>query len=94
MHISITHSFNFSAIIISDIEGIDIEMQRKILRIAHKFTQLKYTEPSPMKMQWCETYDCLVQKSHFIKALLKRSEFLENIYVEDFRLDETKPRLR
>lgn len=39
-HISITHSYTFSAIIISDRPvGIDIEMQRdKILRIAHKFT--------------------------------------------------------
>ncbi|WP_047247154.1 4'-phosphopantetheinyl transferase family protein [Maribacter thermophilus] len=39
--ISITHSHNFTAIIISKREevGIDIEMQReKILRIAHKFT--------------------------------------------------------
>lgn len=39
--ISITHSHNFTGIIISDnIQvGIDIEMQReKILRIAHKFT--------------------------------------------------------
>src|SRR5690606_16412231 len=42
-HISITHSFNFSAIIISDIEvGIDIEKQRnKILKIAHKFTPIE-----------------------------------------------------
>ena len=38
-HISITHSFNFSAVIISDdIIGIDIEKQRnKITVIAHKF---------------------------------------------------------
>lgn len=38
-HISITHSFNFSAIIISnECIGIDIEKNRdKILRIAHKF---------------------------------------------------------
>tara|TARA_R110002020_G_scaffold251389_1_gene465261 strand:+ start:361 stop:999 length:639 start_codon:yes stop_codon:yes gene_type:complete len=39
--ISITHSHNFTAVIISASEevGIDIEMQRdKILRIAHKFT--------------------------------------------------------
>lgn len=38
-HISITHSYNFSAIILSDgIVGIDIEKNReKIQRIAHKF---------------------------------------------------------
>lgn len=38
-HISITHSFNFSAMIVSDLEvGVDIEKQReKISVIAHKF---------------------------------------------------------
>ena len=38
-HISISHSFSFSGVIISDHPvGIDIEMQRpKIARIAHKF---------------------------------------------------------
>lgn len=42
-HISITHSYTFSAIIVSDQPvGIDIEKQRdKILRIARKFTQLE-----------------------------------------------------
>ena len=42
-HISITHSNNFTGIIVSKTHevGIDIEMQReKILRIAHKFTPL------------------------------------------------------
>lgn len=41
--ISITHSFSFSAIIVSSHNvGIDIEMQReKIIRIADKFTNLK-----------------------------------------------------
>lgn len=43
-HISITHSNQFTGIIIGDTEevGIDIEMQRdKILRIAHKFTPIE-----------------------------------------------------
>ncbi|MEL6916474.1 MAG: 4'-phosphopantetheinyl transferase superfamily protein [Bacteroidota bacterium] len=43
-HISITHSYHFTGIIIGDTEevGIDIEMQReKILRIAHKFTPIE-----------------------------------------------------
>lgn len=41
-YISITHSFNFTAIIVSEEKvGIDIEMQRdKILKIASKFTPL------------------------------------------------------
>ena len=43
-HISITHSHNFSAIIISDeIVGIDIELQRdKITRIANKFCNSEF----------------------------------------------------
>ena len=42
-YISITHSFTFTGIIISDRPvGIDIEKQRdKILRIAHKFTPIQ-----------------------------------------------------
>ncbi|MDT0687983.1 4'-phosphopantetheinyl transferase family protein [Autumnicola psychrophila] len=42
-YISITHSFTFTGIIVSDKEvGIDIEKQRdKILKIANKFTPLK-----------------------------------------------------
>lgn len=43
-HISITHSFEFSAIIISSKNaGIDIEKQReKITRIAHKFIESEF----------------------------------------------------
>ncbi len=43
-HISITHSHNFSAIIISDeTVGIDIELQRdKIIRIADKFCDSEF----------------------------------------------------
>ncbi len=43
-HISITHSYHFSAIIISDeIVGIDIELQReKIIRIADKFCDAEF----------------------------------------------------
>jgi len=43
-HISITHSFTFSGVIISDVEvGIDIEKQReKIGVIAHKFVEYEF----------------------------------------------------
>ena len=43
-HISITHSFEFSAIIVSDtIAGIDLEMQReKIITIAEKFMDTEF----------------------------------------------------
>ncbi|HPE82784.1 MAG: 4'-phosphopantetheinyl transferase superfamily protein [Aequorivita sp.] len=93
-HISITHSFNFAAIIISDIEvGIDIEMQRhKILRIAHKFTPLKAykifaNEDALMRkltIVWC------AKESLYKSFAEKGVSFLEHIYVEDFMLDETK----
>lgn len=43
-HISITHSFEFSGVIVSEAEvGIDIEMQRdKIAIIAHKFVDYEF----------------------------------------------------
>ncbi|TDE47215.1 4'-phosphopantetheinyl transferase superfamily protein [Flavobacterium rhamnosiphilum] len=48
-HISITHSHNFSALIISDeTVGIDIELQRdKIIRIADKFCDSEFQFLSP-----------------------------------------------
>lgn len=62
-HISITHSFIFSAVIVSDSEvGIDIEKQRrKIQRIAKKFVDyefnyLKESDPDYIKkltIIWC-----------------------------------------
>lgn len=52
-HISITHSHEFSALIISDeTVGIDIELQReKILRIADKFTNSEFFYLEPEKLQ-------------------------------------------
>ncbi len=87
--ISITHSFIFTAIIVSDTTrvGIDIEKQRdKILRIAHKFTTT-------------EDYDHLTNEQDLVRKLTivwgaKESlykiyeqeglSFLQHIYVEDF----------
>ena len=93
-HISITHSFIFSAIILSDLEvGIDIEKQRsKILRIAHKFTPIE-------EYRTLANHDAIMRKLTLVwcaKESLYKSfahpgvSFIENIYVEDFRLDETK----
>jgi len=91
-HISITHSYIFSAIIISDIEvGIDIEKQRdKILRIAHKFTPVE-------EYRTLANEDALIRKLTLVwgaKESLYKSfstpgvRFLEHIYVEDFRLED------
>lgn len=90
-HISITHSFNFSAIIISEDEiGIDIEMQRpKIIKIAHKFTPIEEYRTlanddaimRKLTMVWC------AKESLYKSFATPGISFLQHIYVEDFRLD-------
>jgi phosphopantetheinyl transferase len=90
--ISITHSFTFSGIIISDDKpvGIDIEKQRdKILKIAHKFTPIE-------EYKSIANHDALVSKLTIVwgaKESLykiygkKKLLFLENIYIEDFSFE-------
>jgi len=93
-HISITHSFTFSAIIISDIEvGIDVEKKReKILKIAHKFTRLKDYHKllhrdviiRKLTIVWCA-------KESLYKSFNRVGlTFLNHIYVEDFSLYHDK----
>ncbi|MBT0606897.1 4'-phosphopantetheinyl transferase family protein [Aequorivita echinoideorum] len=93
-HISITHSFNFSAIIISDVEvGIDIEKQRnKILKIAHKFTPIEEYRTianedamiRKLTIVWC------AKESLYKSFAEKGVSFLENIYVEEFMFEDKK----
>lgn len=94
--ISITHSFEFSAIIISDRSvGIDIEKQReKILRIAHKFTPI-------------EEYRTLANSEALIRKLTivwgakesiykaygsKQVSFLQHINIDDFDFEDQRTR--
>ena len=90
-HISITHSFEFSGIIISDEEvGIDIEMQReKILRIANKFTPLE-------EYRTLANSEALIRKLTIVwgakesiyKLYAQRSvSFLQHINIQDFEFD-------
>jgi phosphopantetheinyl transferase len=90
-HISITHSFIFSAIIISDSEvGIDIEKQRsKILKIAPKFTPIE-------EYRTLANDDAIMRKLTMVwgaKESVYKSfarpgvSFLQHIYVEDFNLE-------
>jgi len=91
-HISITHSFQFSAIIISDFEiGIDIEKQRpKILKIAHKFTPLEFYQNikeddllmRKLTIVWC------AKESLYKSFAVKGISFIQNIYVEDFQFED------
>ena len=90
--ISITHSFIFSAVIVSTQQpvGIDIEMQRdKIVKIAHKFTPIE-------EYKSIANHEALVSKLTIVwgaKESLykiygkKKLLFLDNIYIEDFSFD-------
>lgn len=90
--ISITHSFIFSAIIISDTEvGIDIEKQRnKILRIAHKFTPIE-------EYRTMANEDAIIRKLTIVwaakeslyKSFSEKSvSFLQHINVDEFQLGD------
>ena len=94
-YISITHSFTFTAIIVSDKfhVGIDIEKQReKILKIAHKFTPFE-------EYKTIANVDALISKLTIVwgaKESLykiygkKKLLFLHHIYIEDFRFADEK----
>jgi len=91
-YISITHSFIFSGIIVSDDihVGVDIEKQRdKIAKIAHKFTQLE-------AYKTLTNHDALVRKLTIVwggkESLYKIYEqeglsFLQHIDIQDFCFD-------
>lgn len=94
-HISISHSHNFTAIIISsNIEvGIDIEKQRdKILRIAYKFTPIE-------EYRTLANTDAIIRKLTAVwgskESLYKiyaqqGLSFLNHINVQDFSLADEK----
>lgn len=92
--ISITHSFEFSGIILSDrAVGIDIEKQReKILLIAHKFTPLE-------EYRTLANVDALIRKLTIVwgakEAVYKlyarpKVSFLQHINITDFDFDDQK----
>jgi len=92
--ISITHSNNFTGIIVSETKkvGIDIEKQRdKILRIAHKFTPIE-------EYRTIANTDALIRKLTIVwgckESLYKiyaepGLSFLHHIDVNDFAFDES-----
>lgn len=91
-HISISHSHEFSGIIISTSEvGIDIEKQRdKILNIANKFTPLKEYRTlandsaviQKLTIVWCA-------KEALYKLYANRGvSFLHHVDVKDFQFED------
>ena len=91
LNISITHSFIFSAIILSDIKvGIDVEKKRdKILRIAHKFTSVKNFDKSSLTTKVRKLTAIWCAKESLYKSFNSVGlSFLNHIHVEDFGLDQ------
>jgi len=94
-YISITHSFTFTAIIISEKNpvGIDVEKQRdKIVKIAHKFTPIE-------EYNTIANHEALVSKLTIVwgaKESLykiygkKKLQFLHHIYIDDFSFIDTQ----
>ena len=91
-YISITHSFNFSAVIVSadNHVGVDVEKQRdKIVKIAHKFTPFE-------EYKTLANHEALVRKLTIVwgakESLYKIYEeeglsFLQHIDIQDFYFD-------
>ena len=95
-HISITHSHEFSAIIISDeIVGIDIELQRdKIMNIAHKFCNSEFQflakdSANENKRQYIRRLTVIwgAKEAIFKIKNEKGISFKEHITVYDFELN-------
>ena len=92
-NISITHSHQFTGIIISDeVEvGIDIEMQReKITRIAHKFTPIKayahIREIKDLIRKYTIVWGC--KESLYKIYATEGLSFFKHIYIEDFDFND------
>ena len=86
-YISITHSFEFTGIIVSKKEkvGIDIEKQRdKIVRIAHKFTTLDIKRPGGSTEEIVKKLTLLwgAKESIYKISAIQGLSFLQNIYLE------------
>ncbi len=93
LNISITHSFIFSAIILSDNKvGIDVEKKRdKIIRIAHKFTSVKNFEKSSLTTKISKLTAIWCAKESLYKSFNRVGlSFLNHIHVADFGLDQNE----
>ena len=93
LNISITHSFIFSAIILSDNKvGIDVEKKRdKILRIAHKFTSVKNFDKLSLTSKIRKLTAIWCAKESLYKSFNRVGlSFLNHIHVEEFGLDQNE----
>lgn len=93
--ISITHSFQFTGVIVSEDKkvGIDIEKQRdKILKIAHKFTPIEeYKTIANVAALISKLTIVWGAKESLYKIFGKKKLlFLHHIYIEDFNFEDEK----
>lgn len=93
-HISITHSHQFTGIIVSSIAevGIDIEMQRdKISRIAHKFTPIEayshIKDDRELVRKFTIVWGC--KESLFKIYATQGLSFMQHIHIKDFSFSDT-----
>jgi 4'-phosphopantetheinyl transferase len=94
-HISITHSHQFSAIILSDeVVGIDIELQReKIIRIADKFADTEFSFLNPEeKTEYIRKLTVIwgAKEAIFKIRNEKGISFRDHIKVEAFEMNDLK----
>lgn len=93
-YISITHSFNFTAIIVGkDHVGIDIEKQReKILKIANKFTPLDEYHTVANEEALIRKLTIVWGAKESVYKLMAEPGlgFLQHINVTDFDFDDAK----
>jgi len=89
-HISITHSYQFTGIIISPKYevGIDIEKQRdKIIRIGHKFTPMEAYVPIKDAKKTVRILTIIwgAKESLYKIYATQGLSFINHIYIDDFR---------
>lgn len=93
-YISITHSYNFAGLIISDLPvGIDIEKQRdKILKIANRFTPLSEYRTLANEEAIIRKLTIVWGAKESIYKIMATPglSFLNHIYIEDFDFDAAK----
>ncbi len=92
VHISITHSFIFSGIIVSNKEvGIDIELRRdKVQKIAHKFVDYEFTYLSEPQLTKKLTKIWCAKESVYKAFATKGVSFRQHTRVLPFTMEEEK----
>ncbi len=93
-HISITHSHNFSAIIVSSENvGIDIELQReKITRIADKFIEYEFSYLNKKERDYVRKLTVIwgAKEAKYKMCNSRSLSFKDDMKVEEFKLDKLK----